>query len=275
MNRRPISLAHFTVMDVAPGDLIPLAAEAGFDYVGIRIEPPMPTDSVIPVVGDKPLQARIRAQMDETGVRVRDIEAFWLRGDTDVAALRPAMETGVALGASHVLTVGNDPEHARLVDNLGRFTAQCAEFGLRPMLEFITYTAIRTLSEALAIREEAEALNAGILVDSLHLSRSGGTPADLAALDPGLMDYVHLCDAATASPAGTDTPTLRREARGERLYPMEGVLPVAELVRAAPDTAFMAIEAPCDARAALPAQQRAKLAAQAMRAVIEDALSHD
>jgi len=79
------------------------------------------------------------------------------------------------------------------------------------MLEFLPYSQIRSLAEAVAMLGDVSPANAGVLVDALHLSRSGGSPADLAQYDPALFSYMHLCDA----PAIPPTPEgVRSESRG-------------------------------------------------------------
>jgi sugar phosphate isomerase/epimerase len=79
-----------------------------------------------------------------------------------------------------------------------------------------------------------------------------------------LFHYAQVCDAGPDMPAPTDTPALIREARTGRLLPGEGVLPVADIVKALPADLPLAIEAPCRATAGLPAIERARRAYHAM-----------
>ena len=132
-----LSLAHLTVLPAKPLELIDLAEAAGFDAVGLRICPPLPGDTITPVVGDIPLQREIKQRLSQTGISIMDVEAFWLMPDTSIDHLMPSFEVGAALGARNILVVGNDPERARLIDRFGAFCKACAGFGLRPMLEFI------------------------------------------------------------------------------------------------------------------------------------------
>jgi sugar phosphate isomerase/epimerase len=263
MNERLLSLAHFTVMDADPVALLRVGAAAGFDAVGLRIAPPFPSDRIMPVIGDAPLQRRIREAMRDTGLTVLDVEAFWIFPDTDVAAWRPALDLAVELGARHVLTVGNDPNRGRLAAKLASFCEDAAQRGLRVMLEFIPYSALRGLGDAADLLIEVRPANAGILVDAIHLSRSGGHPSDLARYDPSLFTYAHLCDVPAAPPPPEG---LRDEARGGRLYPGEGGLWLDAFVTAFLPGTPMAVEAPNASRnAALPPEDRARLAAGAAR----------
>ena len=262
---RQISLAHFTVIDTDPLALIDAGAAGGFDAVGLRIVPPLPGDRIVPVIGDLPLQRRIKERMRDTGVFILDVEAIWLMPETDVEALLPALDLAVELGARHVLAVGNDPDRGRMAANLSRLCAEAHARGLRGMLEFIPYARVGTLADAAALLAEAAPAEAGLLVDALHLSRSGGSPADLAAHDPALFSYAHLCDAPSEPPAPEG---LRPEARGGRLYPGEGGLCLDAFVDAFPPGTPMAVEAPSAARSALPPGERARLAGAATRALL-------
>jgi sugar phosphate isomerase/epimerase len=122
------------------------------------------------------------------------------------------------------------------------------------------------VAEAHRLLTDVAPANAGILVDALHLSRSGGSPADLANYDPSLFSYMHLCDAP-----GTPPPPdgLRAEARGERLYPGDGELWLSAFVAAFPPGTPAAIEAPTKRHAAASPLDRARLAGAACRHLLE------
>lgn len=255
---RPLSLAHLTVMDADPVTLIEAAAGAGFDAVGLRIVAPPGATLRTPVLGDVPLQRRIKLRMAETGIKVWDIEAIWLGGDTDVGLLEPALDLGAELGATQVVVAGNDPDRSRMGANLAALCEAAHQRGLRVMLEFIPYSEVRSLADARVMLASVAPADAGLLVDALHLRRSGGSPADLAACDPVLFGFMHLCDAPLQPPRD-----LRAEARGGRLLPGEGELPLAAFIAAFPAGTPVAIEAPTVRNAGASPADRAKRAALA------------
>jgi sugar phosphate isomerase/epimerase len=261
-----ISLAHLTILDADPITLIEAAASAGFDAVGLRIVPPLPTDTIIPVLGDLPLQRQIKRKMRDTGVGILDVEAIWLTPRTDVAALLPALDLGADLGASYVLTVGHDPNWNRLCDNFGALCEAAHTRGLRVMLEFIPYAECANLREAHRLLRAASPASAGLLVDALHLSRSKASPLEINGYDPALFSYLHLCDAAQTPPAAAE---LRNEARGGRLYPGEGGLWLKDFLAAFPSATPVAIEAPSHARCHLTPKERAGLAMTATRSLLD------
>jgi sugar phosphate isomerase/epimerase len=263
---RSLSLAHLTVLDANPVELIEGARLGGFDAVGLRVMAPLPGDQIVPVAGDIVMQRRIKSTLRETGVYIHAIEAFWIKPDSDIDALRPVFDVGAELGAKFVLTVSFDENQARLRDRFGAFCEAANAVGLRPMFEFIPYSAIRTLADAHALLHAVAPKDAGLLVDALHLSRSGGHPRDIADYDPALFSYLHLCDAPAIVPTGVDA--LRAEARGGRLDPGDGRLWLDAFVAAFPPATPIEIEAPNAMRSHLSVLERARLTGTATRAFL-------
>jgi sugar phosphate isomerase/epimerase len=259
---RTLSLAHLTVLDADPVGLIEAGQAGGFDAVGLRVMPPLPGDTIVPIVGDRAMQRRTKDALKATGTSILSIEAFWLQPDTEVNALRPALELGAELGAKYVLTVSFDEDQRRLQDNFGAFCECANALGLRPMFEFISFSAIKTLADAHTLLTTVAPKDAGILVDALHLSRSGGHPRDIAAYDPALFSYIHLCDAPSAIPPAEG---LRPEARGGRLDPGDGKLWLDAFVDAFPHGTTIELEVPIAARAGLSITERARLTGEATR----------
>jgi len=263
-----LSLAHFTVIDADPLGLIEAAVAGDYDAIGLRVVAPFPSDHVFPVIGDTGLIRRIKARLADTGIKLFDVEAIWLHPDTDVSRLEPAFDLAVELGARYVIVTGNDPDRGRLAASFARLCEAANARGLRVMLEFIPYSQIRSLDQAASLLEQVGAADAGILVDALHLSRSGGHPRDIAKYDPALFSYMHICDAPAAVPA---PEAVRPEARAGRLYPGEGGLWLDEFIAAFRPETPIAIEAPNSGRDALPPAERASLASSSLRRLLAEA----
>lgn len=97
---RLLSLAHLTVLDADPLALIEAAAAGGFGAIGLRIVPPFVTETIVPVVGDADLQRRVKWRLRDTGIALLDIEAIWLKPESRIEEIRPALETGAEFGAN-------------------------------------------------------------------------------------------------------------------------------------------------------------------------------
>lgn len=261
-----VSLAHLTMLDATPLELIDAATAAAFSHVGLRIVPPVPDPAWRSIIGDRQAERQVKQRLAAAGVSVLDIEAFWMGPDFRTEACRPALALGAELGARYLVVICDDPERCRAIDNFGSVCVLAAEFGLKPALEFIPYTQVARLADALKIVQAAQNPTAGLLIDALHWSRSGSNLAELAQVPPGLVHLAHLCDAPAANPKTTDE--LRREARSDRLYPGEGALPVRAFLAALPVGTPVAIEAPNARYAHLPFAERAQRARSAMARVL-------
>jgi sugar phosphate isomerase/epimerase len=264
-SRHPLSLAHLTVLDTTPPELVSVAAAAGFRTIGIRLTA-TPSVGVPPYdcLREGPLLRETLLRLRHTGVSVLDTEFLRFEPGEPVGIPEGFLEVSARLGATYVLVMSAEPEEARTLERFGELCDRAAAFGLTACLEFAIYTGVRTLAHAAEMVGRAKRANAAVLIDALHFSRSGGVPADVAQVDPALLRYAQICDAGADIPAPTDTPALVREARTGRLLPGEGVLPLIDLVRALPPGVPLAIEAPCRATAALPALERARRAYRAL-----------
>ena len=86
---------------------------------------------------------------------------------------------------------------------------------------------------------------AGVIVDALHLRRSGGSAADLLGMSA---DELPLRAILRRTRPGPATRRLRAEARGDRLYPGDGALDLRALLGAVPNALPISVEAPCRLR---------------------------
>jgi sugar phosphate isomerase/epimerase len=269
-----LSLANLTVADAGALELLDAAAAAGFDSVNMWLVPPpamaafnVKCGATTPVVGNAPLIREINARIATTGVGVFEASCGWLAPTFDRAETEPVLDTMAQIGTRRVSVVGWDADRQRLIANLAALCADAAAYGMTVTLEFMPYSAVRTVSEAAEVLAAAGAPNLDVLVDALHLARSGGTPADLHLLDPRRIGVLQLCDAPALAPPPEQ---LRDESVNRRRYPGDGDLPLAALLRALPDDIVIEIESPTVEHAAESMVERARLCAQRSRRFLEE-----
>ena len=166
--------------------------------------------------------------------------------------------------------IGDDPDQGRLVDRFAAVCTAAAERGIQPCLEFFVYSQVQTLAVALRILDRAAQPGAALLIDPLHIQRSGGTAAVLAAVPAHRLPYLQLCDAPLL-PIWPDPTAARVESRTDRLLPGDGELPLLDLLAAMPLDAALSAETPVARLAHLPVAERARLAFAAMSRLLEAA----
>ena len=220
---RVLSLAAATAPADTRLDLVRHAVEAGFDAVGLRVDLDPPSNAEV---------RELRTALDDLASGLLDVEVVRL-GTYDHSTMERVVEVAGALGAQHLLTVSDSDDDGATTAALAELAAAATERGVRVVVEFMRFTGIGTLQQAFHIVEATGDPTIGVLVDPLHLARSGGHPSDLAHVDTSRLAYVQLCDAAaTPPPGGLDA--LVEEARHRRVLPGLGALPLEELLTAVP-----------------------------------------
>lgn len=237
----PLGLSALTVLDFPPPDTVTAAARAGFDAVGFRVFP-AGDEPAWPMIGATPMLAETRRRADDAGILVWDIEVLRLRPDKPLDEHLAILDAGHALGARYVNVNVNDPDVGRRLDRLNLLAAEASQRGLTLAVEYMVFTDVRTLAEAVALVSSVEG-PAVVLPDSLHANRSGGTLGELAAVDPALIGYAQLCD-TVAEPAPPTPADALVEARTGRRLPGDGDLDLPGFVRALPPGTPLTVEAP-------------------------------
>ncbi|MGR4070176.1 sugar phosphate isomerase/epimerase family protein [Billgrantia sp. C5P2] len=271
--REPIfSLAALTVLELSPPEMVEVAAQAGYEAVGLRLIPATPKEHHFPLAQDAGLLWRTRQRLRETGLRVLDIEILRLKPDTAVGRdFRQVLEIGAELGASEVLVAGNDDDEARTVDNFAALCELAAPLGLHPHLEFMPWTGVKNLAQAhriVAAARQAGQGNACLLVDAFHFNRSASRLGDLVQVPPDWLRYVQLCD--VAGPIPDSMEAILHEARQQRRFPGDGDIDLAALLAALPSGRPLSLEIPTESlrRRGVTALERARRALEAARAVV-------
>lgn len=264
------SLAALTVLELAPPEMIEVAARCGYEAVGLRLLPATPGGVAYRLMDDAPTFRETLRRMQATGVSVADLEVVAFRPDTDVAAFTPFFEAGARLGAKHILVAAYDSDLARFADRYRQFCDAAARHGLTADLEFMPWTSVPDLKTAMRVVGEVDHPNAGILIDALHFDRSQSRVDDVRAIPAQRLHYWQLCDGPAERPATTEA--LIHAAREERMFPGEGGIDLVGLARALPEHLTISIEVPTVQLAkTVDAETRARRALGAGRAVIERA----
>lgn len=197
-----------------------------------------------------------------------DVEALVLGHMPPADELKRVLETAATLGASRISCLGYEPAHGPGdmpsggdAEALAGICGLAAEVGLCVGVEFMAFRSIGSLGAAVDVITRSGADNAGIVLDALHVQRTGASPQDIAALPPGIVSHLQICDASAVSPSREN---LAEEARGGRLLPGEGVIPLAAIIAALPARTAMSLEIPVAALAGMPVADRARIGAASM-----------
>ena len=242
---REFSLAHLTVLALPPAEMIDVAARAGYDYVGLRLNRVTPTEVLYNLIEDRALLRETQSRLSDTGVRVLDVELARMDPTHDAQSFLPLLETAAALGARHIITQLPDPDRARALDRFATICDLAAPLNLAIDLEFPSWIDVGSLAAAADVLRAVDKPNAGILVDTLHFDRSNSSLDELRALPRRWFRYAHLCDAPAEKPTTLDG--LLFTARAERMFPGEGGIDIRSILACLPEGIPYALEIPGNA----------------------------
>ena len=231
MNR--ISLASGVVPECGPLDTIRAAEVGGFDAVGLWVEPAMWTAQLL---------RETRSALSGSGLELLDVEVIWLKPDSDLEEHRQCIDIGAELGAKNVLCVSSDPDLAATASRLAELCVHAEGSGLRVALEFGVFTEVKTIGMARTVLDQVAHPLRALLIDPIHLDRSGGTVAEIAALPRELLPYAQFCDAPAERPDPQDFDAVIRDAVDLRRLPGAGQLPLVAILAALPTGIPLSIE---------------------------------
>lgn len=263
---REYSLSFLTVADVSPVEAVKIAAKCGYAAVGLRLLPAAPNEVDYPILNDSKLIKETKAALNDTGVRIADVEIVRITQNFEPRKYLQFLSTAEQLGARHILVAGNDPEQSRLIHHFAQFCELSEQFDLSCDLEFMPWTNVKNLAQAEYIVNQSGQENAAILIDALHFDRSDSTLEQIKVLNPKQLNYVQLCDGfAEYDPSDEG---LIKIARSNRLVPGQGEIDLVGLIRALPKEIMLAAEVPNLVLAERPAFERAEVNLQAMKQLV-------
>ena len=264
---RPFSLAHLTMLSVPPPELVETAAKAGYQFVSLRPIPVgAPNEPLYPLATDCALLARTKAAMEATGVGLLDIEVARIIKEATPKSYLFALETAAELGGRHVLSSAWCDDRPYILDFFSELCDLALPFGLTVDLEFVTWSGIKTLDEAVEVVKEARRPNAGIVVDTLHFDRCHAELEKLSALPREWFHFAQISDAPASY--SNEREDLIRIGRAERLYLGEGGIDVASILARLPPVP-LSIEIPNTAKlSSLGAEQYARLCIETARSFL-------
>ncbi len=223
---RLLSLAAGVCPETGPAEFVSACAAARWPACGIWYDDATWTHAV---------GREVRLRLDDSGLIALDMEPIFVTplGDHGNAVI----EAAATVGARNLLVVSRGVDDDRFVDRFAELCDLAEAHGVGCSLEFMAFMSVRDLPQATAVLDAVDRPNASVLIDNLHLARTGGTVADVAAVDPTRLPYVQLCDALASPPE-----ELVVEALDGRLTLGAGELPVNELVDVLPAHTAISLE---------------------------------
>ncbi len=196
------------------------ASAAGFNAISLR---PAEYDAML-ASGLTP--ADVRLLLGDLGLAIAELDPImtWLPG-ADAPASMHSVDDVLAIARevnpdciSVLVPVGAALHVSAAIEAFGALCDRGANDGLRMAIEFFAWSPLHTLAETWTIVRGADRPNGGMILDTWHHERRGGTFADIGAVDASRIWGVQIADA----PRVPVLDDLAAECRDHRRWPGEG-----------------------------------------------------
>ena len=257
MNRLGVEI--LSVFGLPPPQYVNLAADLGCANISIGLRPIDYNPHGYPkysLTDDAALRRETIAVMRDRGVSISLGEGFTIRPGVDITARAADLDVMCELGATRINSVSMDPDRSRSFDQFAQLAEMASAAGVEATVELSPGLTIGDLPTALAVVRHVGRPNFRLLIDTMHLIRSGASAADLAAIDPNLIGYAQISDA----PLKPAIPNYMEEAMFERMTPGTGELPLLDILSVLPSRLVLGIETPMRRQAEAGVGPRERLA---------------
>lgn len=270
MNR--LGVERLCVFGMPPVEFVRLAAGLGCGFIGVGLTPMRyynphgyPDWSLRDDAG---LRRDMVAAMADHGVRISLCEGFGVRRGADVRDYAGDLDLLCELGGDRINVASSDRDLGRTLDGFAALAEMAQARGIETTIE-VGPGPISDLAAGLEAVRHVGQPGFKLLIDTMHFFRFGDSAAALAALDPGVVGYVQLCDAPRVSPF----ESYMEEALHERMTPGEGELPLLDALKALPRDLIVSVEVPqrSKAEAGMSAHERVGQCVAAARKLLAQA----
>ncbi len=242
MNDR-IGIEFLSVFNLPPVQFVELVAELGCRYLSTGLSS---TDcnphGYLPysLRDDTNLRRDMITAMHDCDVSISLGEGFVIRPNADVRDLATDLDIMCELGVTRINTVSLDSDLGRSFDQIASLAEMANAVGVETTVEFVPGLPIGDLATALAAINHVANPFCRLLIDTMHLIRTGNTVADLAVVDPAQIGYAQISDV----PLVPTNPNYWDEAMYERMVSGEGELPLHDIFSVVPREVVVGIEIP-------------------------------
>jgi sugar phosphate isomerase/epimerase len=225
-----------------PVESVHLAGDLTCHYIGIGLVPTPYNPHAYPAWSlreDRALRGEMIAAMHGRDVSISLCEGFGVRRGMDVRDYAADLEIVRELGCRRINAASSDRDWSRTLDQFARLAEMAHALDIETTIE-VGPGPVAGLPAALAAVRHVGQPHFRLLIDTMHFVRSGSGPGDIAALDPGVIGYVQLCDV----PLVSKHSSYMDEALYERMVPGTGELPLREILAALPRDVVLGLEVP-------------------------------
>jgi len=166
VSSRLLSLAAGVIPELIkdPARFVEVTAGAGWKATGVWFDQESWSSTT---------SREVKRRIDDNGLEAVDMEVIRLGRSIDTG--EALIEAACEVGAKNILVVSSLNSSEETAEQLSHLCSLAKAGDITICLEFMKFTSVKSLSDALEVVELVDAPNVGILLDLLHVVRSGTT----------------------------------------------------------------------------------------------------
>jgi sugar phosphate isomerase/epimerase len=236
-----IAIEFISALGQPPVQYVELVRRLGVSHIGLGLMPVTANPhNFAPWALHKDAQLRrdTKQALADNGVAISVGEGFLNFPQGWLIEPEAGLDVMAELGAPVVNLVNLDDDQSRAFDRMAAVVDGARARGMKAVFEFLADRPFGTVQSAAAMAKKM-GRDFKIVVDMMHVIRSGGTAVDLAALDHGVIGYIQVCDATLAREADYADASAN-----QRMTVGEGEFPILDMLNALPRLNITGVEAP-------------------------------
>ncbi|MEC8365464.1 MAG: TIM barrel protein, partial [Actinomycetota bacterium] len=163
VSSRLLSLAAGVIPELIkdPARFVEITAGAGWKATGVWFDQESWSSTT---------SREVKRRMDDNGLEAVDMEVIRLGRSFDTG--KALIEAACEVGAKNILVVSSLHSSEETAEQLSHLCSLAKAGDITICLEFMKFTSVKSLSDALEVVKLVDAPNVGILLDLLHVVRS-------------------------------------------------------------------------------------------------------
>jgi sugar phosphate isomerase/epimerase len=271
-----LAIEALSVFGLPPVQFVDLAAELGCSDITVLLADLTSLPLGYPpfsLKDDPALRRDLLAALEHRGVGISLGDGFLVLPGADMRSFGDDLDVLAELGVPRINVVSLEADRGRSFDQFAALAELASQRGIQTVVEPVPGLTVGDLPTAVAAVKQIGRPDVRLLIDTMHLVRSGSGADDLAALDPCHIGYAQLND-ATVKPHNDN---YAEEAMYERMCPGQGELPLHDIVAALPGDIVIGLEVPQRSLALAGVQpvDRLRPCVEAARAILSSVNRHD
>lgn len=185
---RQLGIDGLSVFGLPPVPFVELCADLGCQFVSLGAPVACnPEDYPAYDLHDPAVRREVKAVLRERGIALAMGDGLFITPERDAKSFAAHLDVMADLGAATINMIAIGMDLPLSLDQFAILAEMAAERGISNLIEFCPGLAVCDLDTAVSVLKHLGRTDVKLVLDFMHVVRSGATIAQIASLDPNLI----------------------------------------------------------------------------------------